>query len=61
MKQFKSRKFIFFSIIFISSIIALFVGLANFETWAEFMKWIFSAYIIGNVAEHYTNNKGNNG
>jgi len=54
MDRFKSRKFVFLLIVFVVSLVALFLKIANFDSWADFIKWIFGAYILGNIGEHYT-------
>lgn len=32
--------------------VALGVGLADFQGWSDFVKWIFGIYAAGNVGEH---------
>lgn len=48
----KSRKLLCAGVCFASASIALAVGLADFQGWSDFIKWVFGIYAAGNVGEH---------
>ena len=50
----KNRKVILVCLFFIASSVYLFLDKLTGELWVEFMKWLWTAYIIGNGAEHYS-------
>ena len=48
----KSRKLLCAGVCFAAASIALTVGLADFQGWSDFVKWVFGIYAAGNVGEH---------
>lgn len=48
----KSRKLIISVVLFVTSIVFVAIDQATFKEFAEFIKWIFMTYIVGNVGEH---------
>jgi hypothetical protein len=56
----KSRKLLCAGICFISASGALIAGLADFQGWADFIKWVFGIYAAGNVGEHVAVKKEKN-
>jgi len=52
--DFKSRKLIAVSVLFVTATTFLYTGTLSPADWVEFNKWIFAAYVTGNVGEHYT-------
>lgn len=53
----KSRKLLCAGVCFASASIALGVGLADFQGWSDFVKWVFGIYAAGNVGEHVSKKK----
>lgn len=53
----KSRKLLCAGVCFASASIALAVGLADFQGWSDFVKWVFGIYAAGNVGEHVSKKK----
>lgn len=53
----KSRKLLCAGVCFVSASIALAVGLADFQGWSDFCKWVFGIYAAGNVGEHVAEKK----
>lgn len=53
----KSRKLIVLIFLLLTSIGMVFTGHGDLQTWTEFAKWIFGIYAVGNVGEHFVNNK----
>ena len=49
LQKLQSRKLIFAMTLFILSTTFIFTGHATFDSWSEFMKWIFGAYVVGNA------------
>ena len=52
MMNLKSRKLLCAAICFIAATAAMLGGIADFNGWADFTKWIFGLYAAGNVGEH---------
>ena len=48
----KSRKLLGAAICFAAATAAMLGGIADFNGWADFTKWIFGLYAAGNVGEH---------
>lgn len=55
MKLLQSKKSQLFLLIFTVSVFAVFLKVATFQEFSEFIKWVFSAYVVGNGAEHHAN------
>lgn len=53
----KSRKLLCAGVCFAAASIALAVGLADFQGWSDFVKWVFGIYAAGNVGEHVSKKK----
>ena len=53
----KSRKLLCAGICFGTATVMLTVGLADFQGWADFVKWVFGIYAAGNVGEHISEKK----
>lgn len=53
----KSRKLLCAGVCFASASIALAFGMADFQGWSDFVKWVFGIYAAGNVGEHVTKKK----
>ena len=53
----KSRKLLCAGVCFASASIALAAGLADFQGWSDFLKWVFGIYAAGNVGEHVSKKK----
>ena len=53
----KSRKLLCAGVCFASASIALGAGLADFQGWSDFVKWVFGIYAAGNVGEHVSKKK----
>ena len=53
--QLQSKKLAFAVLLFVSSVIFVATGQADFGQWAEFVKWVFGIYAAGNVGEHVSN------
>ena len=51
----KSRKLLAATVCFVSATIFVILGRAEFQGWAEFIKYVLGIYVVGNVGEHYTN------
>jgi hypothetical protein len=51
----KSRKFISFAFVLVVSTICLMVGVADFEMWADIVKWDMGFYFTANSIEHTLN------
>lgn len=51
-----SKKLLCAGLCFLSATIFVILGKADFQGWAEFIKWVFITYSAGNIGEHYTNN-----
>lgn len=56
-QQLKSKKLMFAVLLFITSVIFVAIGKADFTDFADFMKWVAGVYMVGNVGEHYANKK----
>ena len=50
--QLQSKKLMFAMILFLASIVFVATKQADFAQWAEFVKWVFGIYAVGNGAEH---------
>lgn len=53
----KSRKLLCAGICFVTATTALGLGQADFQGWADFVKWVFGIYAAGNVGEHISDKK----
>jgi hypothetical protein len=53
----KSRKLMCAGVCFVSASVALVTGLADFQGWSDFVKWVFGIYAAGNVGEHVAEKK----
>tara|TARA_R110002167_G_scaffold171307_1_gene369309 strand:- start:21 stop:221 length:201 start_codon:yes stop_codon:yes gene_type:complete len=53
--QLQSKKLAFAVLLFVSSVIFVATGQADFGQWSEFVKWVFGIYAAGNVGEHVSN------
>ena len=53
--QLQSKKLAFAVLLFLSSVVFVALGKADFTQWAEFVKWVFGIYAAGNVGEHVSN------
>ena len=53
----KSRKLLCAGVCFVSASTALVIGLADFQGWSDFVKWVFGIYAAGNVGEHVSKKK----
>lgn len=42
-------------LLFLSSVVFVALGRADFGQWSEFVKWVFGIYAAGNVGEHVSN------
>lgn len=56
----KSRKLLCAGVCFASASVALGFGLADFQGWSDFVKWIFGIYAAGNVGEHVSKKRNDN-
>ena len=54
-KQLQSKKLMFAILLFLSSVVFVALGRADFGQWSEFVKWVFGIYAAGNVGEHVSN------
>ena len=52
MMNLRSRKLLCAAICFTAATAAMLGGIADFNGWADFTKWIFGLYAAGNVGEH---------
>lgn len=48
----KSRKLLCATVCFVIATGCLFINMATFQEWGDFIKWIFGLYAAGNVGEH---------
>ena len=53
-----SKKLLCAGVCFISATIFVILGKADFQGWAEFIKWVFITYSAGNVGEHVSKSMG---
>lgn len=51
------RKMLLAVILLIIATIMVFIDKANFDGWADFIKWVLGIYVVGNVGEYATNKK----
>jgi len=51
-----SRKLIGLLLFFVIATVALFIKILSPELWVDFSKWIFLAYVGGNVASKFAEN-----
>jgi len=51
----KSRKLVCAAICFAVATAFVVLGKADFQGWADFVKYVLGIYVVGNVGEHYTN------
>ena len=54
----KSRKLLCAATCFAAATAAMLGGIADFNGWADFTKWIFGLYAAGNVGEHNSRARG---
>jgi|TARA_Y100000310_G_scaffold38352_1_gene35968 hypothetical protein len=50
-----NRKLTCAAVCFIAASVFVALGKADFQGWADFVKWVFGIYAAGNVGEHGAN------
>ena len=53
-----SKKLICAGVCFLAASTFVILGKADFQGWADFVKWVFGIYAAGNVGEHVSSNLG---
>ena len=53
-----SKKLLCAGVCFVAASAFVVLGKADFQGWADFIKWVFITYSAGNVGEHYTSKMG---
>ena len=51
--DFKSRKLIMAAVLILGVTAFMIFQYSTFDQWSEFVRWVFSGYVVGNVGEHY--------